>query len=551
MDEPRTPRFLIVENDAKYAAWVQHAASTGWPAESIVIMDWASFSRVRTAMTVRDYDIVMLALAFDEGIEEPTTDSLEWIRKLRSQPGFPEMIILAEGGSELAAIRTLRLGAADYLPKRLLTPPRLHRSIKLTLRAIEKEALRRAERIAQAAGKSEAEKAKAAASAPPAFQPISTHTGVFITQAAALATAAVPTPKAHLLTQSGPVLAQAAKAALAMAPKNVAPLKKVDGAKDPAAVSLPAVSRSAGASTPATQTKESIQIAPENHQIPGYTILQKIGESEAAAVYLAIAEDLKHNVALKISKRKHSGADPADTGQRSIMFQREFEAIAALDHPSIIDLFDYGIHEGVEFLAMEYFPCGDLKARLQNPLTADEAIAFLKEIARSLKVVHEAGIIHRDLKPPNVMLRDDGSVVLIDFGLARSLLSGDGSTRTGVLRGSPYYMSPEQAQGESLDARTDLYSLGVILYEMLAGKKPYLGASAIDVLQQHVMAPVPELPTHQLFYQPLLERLMSKSREQRISSCDELLAAIEKMSHALGDSGISDPGKLVSAGATS
>ena len=121
-------------------------SAAGWPDDTIVIMDWTSFGRVRTAMTVRDYDIVMLALKFDEGIEEPTTDSFEWIRKLRSQPGFPEMIIVAEGGSELAAIRTLRLGAADYLPKRLLTPPRLQRSIKLTLRAIEKEALRRAER---------------------------------------------------------------------------------------------------------------------------------------------------------------------------------------------------------------------------------------------------------------------------------------------------------------------------------------------------------------------------------------------------------------------
>jgi tRNA A-37 threonylcarbamoyl transferase component Bud32/DNA-binding NarL/FixJ family response regulator len=559
MDEPRTPRFLIVENDAKYAAWVQHAVSTGWPADSIIIMDWSSFGRVRTAMTVRDYDIVMLALSFDEGIEEPTTDSLDWIRKLRSQPGFPEMIILAEGGSELAAIRTLRLGAADYLPKRLLTPPRLHRSIKLTLRAIEKEAQRRAERMAQAAGKSDAEKTKAAASAPPPLAHISTHTGAFITRAASLVTAAPTpvgaTPPSHLLTQSGPVLAQAAKAALALAPKSPAPAKSATAAKDPAALSLPAAAASSPAmsvtGTPAAQAKDSKQIAPDNHQIPGYTILQKIGESEAAAVYLAIAEDLKHNVALKISKRKHSGGDPADTGQRSIMFQREFEAIAALDHPSIIDLFDYGIHEGVEYLAMEYFPCGDLKARLQNPLTADEAIAFLKEIARSLKVVHEAGIIHRDLKPPNVMLRDDGCVVLIDFGLARSLLSGDGSTRTGVLRGSPYYMSPEQAQGEALDARTDIYSLGVILYEMLAGKKPYLGASAIDVLQQHVMAPVPELPVHQLFYQPLLERLMSKSREQRIASCDELLTALEQMSHAMGDSGMIGPEALVTAGATS
>ena len=575
MDEPRTQRFLIVENDAKFATWIQHSIGAGWPNDSIVIMDWSSFGRVRTAMTVRDYDIVFLGMAFDEGIEEPTTDSLDWIRKLRSQPGFPEMVILAEGGSELAAVRSLRLGAADYLPKRLLTPPRLHRSIKLTLRAIEKEMMRRAERQAAVAagGKAEAEPkpavpspvstqtganlARAAALAvKPAASPVSTHTGASLAAAAKAALAAHPT---SISTHTDASLAQAAKAALA--PVKLEPVKlepvKVNGArKDPAAISLPAASLPAtslpSASQPVPQLKDSKQIAPDHHQIPGYTLLQRIGESEAAAVYLAIAEDLGHNVALKVSKRKHTGEpNPNDTGQRSIIFQREFEAIAALDHPSIIDLFDYGIHEGVEYLAMEYFPCGDLKARLQNPLTADEAIAFLKEIARSLKVVHDAGIIHRDLKPPNVMLRDDGSVVLIDFGLARSLLSGDSSTRTGVLRGSPYYMSPEQAQGETLDPRTDLYSLGVILYEMLAGKKPYLGASAIDVLQQHVMAPVPELPVHHLSYQPLLERLMSKSREQRIASCDELLAALEQMSHAMGDSGIIDPEALVTAGATS
>jgi tRNA A-37 threonylcarbamoyl transferase component Bud32/DNA-binding response OmpR family regulator len=540
MEQP-LKKFLIIEDDSKYALWLQHTVASGWPADSIVIMDWTSFGRVRTAMTVRDYDVVLLALKFDEGIEEPTTDSFDWIRKLRSQPGFPEMIIVAEGGSELSAIRTLRLGAADYLPKRLINPQRLQRSIKLTLRAIDKEAQRRAERLAQAA--TAAAKSGPTSADPPAAtasSPVSTATGATLARAAQLATqkpdaAPIITPVA---THTGAGLERAARAALTAVPT-----------PEPAAAPLPPPADPASASLPAP-VREPKPIAPPNHQIPGYTILQKIGESEAAAVYLAIAEDLGHNVALKISKRKHSGSDSlvTDTGQRSIMFQREFEAIAALDHPSIIDLFDYGIHEGVEFLAMEYFPCGDLKARLQNPLTASEAIAFLKEIARSLKVVHEAGIIHRDLKPPNVMLRDDGSVVLIDFGLARSLLSGDGSTRTGVLRGSPYYMSPEQAQGESLDARTDLYSLGVILYEMLAGRKPYLGASAIDVLQQHVMAPVPELPSQHLSYQPLLERLMSKSRDQRISTCDELLHALEQMSHAMSDSGIIDPATLLSAG---
>jgi ActR/RegA family two-component response regulator len=576
MDAPRTPRFLIVESDAKYAQWLQHSIGTGWPADAIVIMDWISFGRVRTAMTVRDYDIVILALAFDEGIEEPTTDSFEWIRKLRSQPGFPEMIILGEGGSELAAVRTLRLGAADYLPKRLLTPARLQRSLKLTLRAIEKEAQRRAERAGQSAARPAdgsravdklADKPAEMVSAPlPPY--IATHTGASLAQAAQLATArptlenapaasptaSLPVPpatKPFIATHTGASLAKAASLALASHPTPqatpvAAPAKAEAAQAETAPAEVTTLPLSASQSIPAS--KAARPVAPEGHQIPGYTILQRIGESEAAAVYLAISEDAGRNVALKISKRKHSG-DANDTGQRSIMFQREFEAIAALDHPSIIDLFDYGIHEGVEYLAMEYFPCGDLKARLQNPLTADEAIAFLREIARSLKIVHEAGIIHRDLKPPNVMLRDDGSVVLIDFGLARSLLTGDSSTRTGILRGSPYYMSPEQAQGEQLDARTDLYSLGVILYEMLAGKKPYLGASAIDVLQQHVMAPVPELPVHHLGYQPLLERLMSKSHEQRIASCDELLHALDQMAHATSDSGIIDPETLVSASA--
>ena len=584
MEAPRTQRFLIVETDGKYAQWLQHAIGAGWPGDSLVVMDWTSFGRVRTAMTVRDYDIVMLALAFDEGIEEPTTDGLDWIRKLRSQPGFPEMIVLAEGGSELTAVRSLRLGAADYLPKRLLTPARLQRSIKLTLRAIEKEEARRAARTVPARADDQGPDKKPADAparrdadhnAAPLPSHISTHTGASLAQAAQMATQArSPAPvasaasmpalvtasapvKAHIATHTGASLAKAASLALAAHPTRI-PVK-VDAARaDPAAQVLPAAqilpatpvlpaaaepaAESLAASHPAPKP-----VAPEGHQIPGYTLLQRIGESEAAAVYLAISEDIGHNVALKVSKRKHVG-DANDTGARAIMFQREFEAIAALDHSSIIDLYDYGIHEGVEYLAMEYFPCGDLKARLQNPLTADEAIAFLKEIARSLKVVHEAGIIHRDLKPPNVMLRDDGSVVLIDFGLARSLLVGDGSTRTGVLRGSPYYMSPEQAQGEQLDARTDLYSLGVILYEMLAGKKPYLGASAIDVLQQHVMAPVPELPMHHLAYQPLLERLMSKSREQRIASCDELLAALEQMRLSFENS-IIDPATLISANA--
>ena len=144
-------------------------------------------------------------------------------------------------------------------------------------------------------------------------------------------------------------------------------------------------------------------------------------------------------------------------------------------------------------------------------------------------MVHAAGILHRDLKPPNLMLRENDTIVLIDFGLARSLGGAGNLTRTGVLRGSPFYMSPEQALGEDLDGRTDLYSLGILFYEMITGRKPYAGLSAIDVLQQHVTAPVPQLPHSHVHLQALLDGLLAKSRDERFASAEQAIEGIAGM----------------------
>jgi serine/threonine protein kinase len=150
--------------------------------------------------------------------------------------------------------------------------------------------------------------------------------------------------------------------------------------------------------------------------------------------------------------------------------------------------------------------------------------------------VHNAGLLHRDLKPPNVMLRENDGVALIDFGLARSLDgSTTNSTRTGVLRGSPYYMSPEQAQGETLDVRSDFYSLGVIFFEMLTGKRPFTGSSAMEVLQQHVNTPTPPLPVSLMRYEPLLGKLLAKSREDRFASAEEIAQAAEALREAVAE----------------
>jgi DNA-binding response OmpR family regulator len=271
-------------------------------------------------------------------------------------------------------------------------------------------------------------------------------------------------------------------------------------------------------SSEASQTARSLR-----DPIPGYSIRKTIGESDKALVYLANSEKLGTDVALKVTKSDN------DDQQDQQVFAREYAALSALRNPSIVTIYDYGTNAGREFLAMEYFPRGDFKSRLLRGILEVDALRYLEQIARALQVVHEAGILHRDLKPPNLMLRENDTIVLIDFGLARNFGGGPSNTRTGVLRGSPYYMSPEQALGEDLDGRSDLYSLGVLFYEMITGRKPYSGLSAMDVLQQHVTAPLPQLPHSHMHLQALLEGFIAKARDDRFATADQAIEAIAGM----------------------
>ena len=257
--------------------------------------------------------------------------------------------------------------------------------------------------------------------------------------------------------------------------------------------------------------------------IPGYTLLREIGNSTRASVWLARSAALERPVALKVSSPERGEGNDAP------QFAREYAAIAAMRSPDIVDIYDYGVHDGREFLAMEYFPCGDLKQRLLHPLDAGQALRYARRIASALCVTHAAGIVHRDLKPPNVMLRSDGAVVLIDFGLAKQLAADTHSTAIGVLRGSPYYMSPEQVQAQTLDGRSDIYSLGVVVYEMLTGHKPFHGLTAMDLMQQHVSGERPPLPPELARYELLLSRLMAREREQRYVNAPEALAALDAL----------------------
>jgi len=255
-------------------------------------------------------------------------------------------------------------------------------------------------------------------------------------------------------------------------------------------------------------------------EVPGYSIVKDIATSNFSQVFLARSERLRRNVVLKVMNRGESQRERDDAER----FQREYEIISSITHRSIAEIYDFGSLPRHLYLATEYFPCGDLRDRLRNPMSVDESLYYLRTIAEALRVIHVFGILHRDLKPANVMLRDDNSPVLIDFGLARRAMDDSSTTGIGQVLGSPYYISPEQSQGQRVDARTDLYSLGVMFYEMLTGQKPYLGKTALAIMTQHSTEPVPTLPAISAAQQPLLDRLMAKRPNSRYFSVDELLA---------------------------
>jgi serine/threonine protein kinase len=209
-------------------------------------------------------------------------------------------------------------------------------------------------------------------------------------------------------------------------------------------------------------------------------------------------------------------------------FLQEYEMIADLVHPNIVKIYDLGVSDDHAHIAMDYLSGGDLKQRIQAGISESDAVQYARQIASALATVHSVGILHRDLKPGNVMLRDDGSVALIDFGLAKRMRLHQEMTGSGEIFGTPYYMSPEQGHAEDVDARSDVYSLGVIFYEMLTGEKPFKASNAMGIIYKHSHAPIPVLPRRLEKYQLLLDLLLAKAAADRMQSADEVVKWLER-----------------------
>ena len=258
-----------------------------------------------------------------------------------------------------------------------------------------------------------------------------------------------------------------------------------------------------------------------------YRLDSKLGSGGMSTVYLAGDETLERQVAIKVLHREIS--DQPDQSER---FRREARAVAQLSHPNLVSVIDAGEDGGYPYIVFEYVPGDTLKKRIEavGRLPLDEATAYAIEIGRGLAAAHARMLVHRDVKPQNVLIDPEGRAKVTDFGIARSLES-DGLTKTGRVLGTTDYVSPEQAMGRDVDARSDIYSLGVLLYEMLTGRPPFAAETLVGVAMKHVNVPMPDVraarPEASAVLAAVVERATAKDPNKRYLDMAAMVADLE------------------------
>ena len=254
----------------------------------------------------------------------------------------------------------------------------------------------------------------------------------------------------------------------------------------------------------------------------GYRTIRQIGIGASSVIHLGerIADGTQ--VAIKLLRSRLT-SEP----EMIRRFEQERKIVLGLNSRYVAKVYDQGVVRGRAYIVMEYFEGGDLKAEIAAGIERARAVELLYRIGHALAHLHDEGIVHRDLKPDNIMFRGDGSLAILDFGIAKLVFKDAGITQMPMLLGTPFYMSPEQATGGTVDSRADLYSAGVIFFEMLTGIKPFPGDNFFDVLDKHRHQPVPALPRDLAPYQEAVDRLIAKRASDRFRDASELLAYLE------------------------
>ena len=258
-------------------------------------------------------------------------------------------------------------------------------------------------------------------------------------------------------------------------------------------------------------------------RIPGIKVLRLIGEGGMSRVYLASRDKDDEPLVVKILR-----SEVTQDKRALARFIEEYNLIERIRSRHVARIHGHGVSEENAYLVLEFFDGGDLNKRLAGKaLPAEEALRIFRELMFALGDIHEQGILHRDLKPQNLMFRADGSLAIVDFGIAKHIDSID-TTGKGEILGTPRYMSPEQVQGRALDLRTDIYSAGVLLYQMMLGEHLFSGETAVEVALHHLNTPPPALPERLERFQRLFDKLLEKDRDARYRNADEVIGYLSR-----------------------
>jgi len=259
-------------------------------------------------------------------------------------------------------------------------------------------------------------------------------------------------------------------------------------------------------------------------EIPNFTVERELGRGGMATVYLAVQDMLSRNVALKVML-----PDMARDENFRKSFLSEGKIIANLEHPNIVRIHDFGIiDDSILYMAMEYLGDGTLKEKLADgELPYEKAVKIIEDTSAGLSYAHAKGYIHRDIKPGNILFRDDGTAVITDFGIAKLQDTSGELTRMGYTMGTVQYMSPEQAVTTDLDHRSDIYSLGLVFYEMLTGQKAFKAESTIQAIHQHTTVAPPALPLKYSYLQPIIDKVLAKEPDDRYQNINDFVNAVK------------------------
>jgi eukaryotic-like serine/threonine-protein kinase len=412
-------KILIIDDSSDFRALLRLYLNKELTDVEIIEYDFDKLGKPPDNYQWFQYDILFLDYKLG-----PHEDGLQWLKEFRNKPGFPPTIVLTAEGDEYIAVKSIKLGAADYINKVDIKPKRI------------------AEMVEEATEFSKRTNTE---------QENDIHDATQIIR------------KAH---------------------------KKDD--------------------VPGT----GLDI--------GYKFVRMIGEGAMSKVYLAERVQDKMTVVLKV-------LDLTRVKQAKLVdrFIQEANLIAELNSPFVVKIFEHGITEEYGYIAMEFFSRGDLKQRAELGLNHEIAIIYATHIAYGVEQIHAINVVHRDLKPANIMFRGDDSLALADFGISKKIDEVSDITTIGQILGTPHYMSPEQGAGDNVDSRSDMYSIGVILYELLTGDKPYTAATAASLIYQHIHAPIPRLPSKLKQYQDVIDSLLAKKPNDRLQTARELIDVLE------------------------